>query len=197
MSRSAQVLLALTVVSWTVAGTVDFGPESATARDVTILWVTGAVTLFLAIAVDIPLARRRVPFLRPAHAQTQAELGVVAHEGQRLLGKLNGYRAYEVDARARDYWRSQIQRWTDWADDIIWWRLPHMRDNFANEAGRNMADFMGAAWQRGLQTWMDVRMQRLNEMIVNAKELQEELGPKPSGDKRKAPQWGDPPEPTR
>lgn len=129
--------------------------------------------------------------------ETQQVLGEAAHNGQELLGRLNRYSARDGDDVAAEYWRNQIQRWTDWAARLVSWRLPHMMDSFANDAGRDARPFIGPAWQHHLRTWMDVRMVRLNELILNAEHLQGPLGAKPTREDLVPPTYPDPPEPSQ
>jgi len=97
MSRSAQVLLAIAIVSATIAGTLAYaGPNSGRA-DLTPLWIIAGLAVVGVFVVDSDVARSRVPFLRPAYLETMRQLGIVAHEGQRLVGRLNVYRAFETD----------------------------------------------------------------------------------------------------
>ncbi len=196
MSRSAQWLSVVAVMFLTSAITITYAPTAAgtSAPDATPLWVIGAIALGAALFVDTSLARRRIPPLRPAAVETQRILGNVAHEGQSLLGRLNGYEAHDSDVAGEAYWRAAVQAWTEWADGLIHWRLPHLRANFANEAGRDQAAFVGTAWQHHLATWMHVRMERLNEFTLNAPSLQHELGPKPTDAAVAVPDWANAPD---
>lgn len=194
MSRAATLLVTIAVVFLTTALTVTYTPALVAAPDMTGLYVLGGSALVAAVLVDSDFARTHIPFLRPAFIETQRQLGIVAHEGQRLLGLLNAYPATENDAEAREYWQATVQRWTDWADRIIHWRLPHLRDAFANQAGRDEADYHETKWKRDLQTWFGVLMLRLNEYTQNADRHQHVVGPEPAYADREIPDWGQPPQ---
>lgn len=198
MSRIGTVLLVLATIFLTAAVTIGFTPAApnTAAPNLAILWLLGLGTGFAAIAVDTNTARERLPFLRPAHIETQRELSAVSLEGQKLLGRLNSYAASEGDDVAESFWRDQVQEWTDWLDRIVQWRLPHLRSAVANEAGRDQGAFYGVSWQRHLQTWMQVRMERINEMVLGADRLQHALGPKPTEQGLRPPAWADPPPPS-
>ncbi len=195
MSRSAQWLSVVAVVFLTSAITITYAPQvsGADSPDTTPLWVIGVLAFAVALFVDTGFARTRIPFLRSAAVETQQLLGRAALEGQRLLGALNAYHADELDTDAQAYWRDAVQGWTTWTEGVIGWRLPHLRSNFANEAGRDQAAFVGIAWQRHLQTWLQVRMERLNEYILMSQTLQHKCGPKPSEADLRVPEWDDPP----
>ena len=197
MSRTANVLLALAVVFLTSAIVVYYTPvaKGEVAPDARPLVAVGSILILLMYGVDSHLIRRFVPFLRPAAVETQRQIGTVVHEGQKLLGRLNTYAANEGDTAAKEYWETQVQRWTDWADTIIHWRVPHLRSNFANEADRDPAPYVGTSWQHNSASWMQVRMKRLNEYVLYADRLHDELGPRPSDDMRNVPEWPEPPEP--
>ncbi|MBF6604207.1 MAG: hypothetical protein IVW53_01305 [Chloroflexi bacterium] len=195
------MLLVIATICLTAAVTVAFAPATPNTlgSNLTPLWLLGVGAILAAVVVDTDTARNRLPFLRPAHIETQRELSAVSLEGQRLLGRLNAYAAREGDDVAEGFWRDQVQQWTDWLDRIVQWRLPHLRSAIANEADRDQAAFIGVSWQHHLQTWMQVRMKRINEMVLDADRLQHALGPKPSEDGqdgRRPPKWTDPPPPS-
>lgn len=159
------------------------------------LWAIAGLAALAMFAVDSDLARTKVPFLRPAYIETIRQLGIIAHEGQKLAGRLNQYQALQEDEIARLFWENEVQRWTDWADRIISWRLPHLRHAFANEADRSETDYVGTPWQHHSATWLQVRMKRLNEWLLSAAQLQHATARKPSEAERAIPDWGTPPAP--
>jgi len=73
-----------------------------------------------------------------AAIDTQVHLGSISRNGSQLLGRLNAYRAYEGDDVAAQFWQAQVQLWTDWADRIIVWRLPHLREAFAKVVSQDV-----------------------------------------------------------
>ena len=72
MSRSGQVMLALTIVAWSIAGTVTYG-AAASSSDVRPLWFAGGFALVLAFVVDSRRFRRlvgKVAIFKTANART-------------------------------------------------------------------------------------------------------------------------------
>jgi len=177
----------------------DRRPELGVAGDLGPLILIAGVTVAATLSYhELRLENTRL--LAASHVartakDTQRHLGSVSHAGQQLLGRLNSYAAYEGDEAADQFWKGQVQIWTDWADRMIDWRLPHLREAFANDAGRDASDYSGTKWQRDLQTWMGVRMQRLNEFTLDAQRLQAELGPEPPDDLKSPPPVVEPPAP--
>ena len=198
MSRIAQVLLMVAVVLGTTAATVYYtAPATATAPDVRPALIVAIAFVLAAFAIDSALVRRityKFEVLRPPYQDTMRQLGIVAGEGKELLGRLNKYDAREDDSVAAKFWQEQVQAWTNWADLVIDWRLPHMRDHFANEADRDASAYIGTSWQHHLQTWMQVRMKRIAEMELAAATVQGELGPKPP--RLAPPDFPEPPAPS-
>lgn len=165
--------------------------------------VVGAFLVALAIGIAVFFIYWQISGNRRLHAdvdqavvmrETQRVLSSAAHEGQKLLGRLNAYQAYEEDEAAASFWKAQAQAWTDWVDGLVHWRLPHLRSNFANDADRDAGDFIGTAWQHHLQTWLQVRMKRLNEFVQGAAGFQGPLGPQP--ERQDPPAIPDPPQPS-
>ena len=197
MGKLAGVFLMLATVCLTAAVTVTYTAPDSSRPDLTPLWIIGGGAVALAFVIESSVVRRmayRFEALRPPFQTTQRYLGVVVVEGKDLLGRLNGYSAHKGDEEGEKFWNEQVQIWTDWASEIIKWRLPDLADSFMNEADRDASPIWGIPWRRHLQSWMQVRMKRINEYVQGAPQFQGELGRKPS--RIRPPRWSDPPSPT-
>lgn len=73
----------------------------------------------------------------------------------------------------------EAEKWVGRCIDVLNWRLPYLTASLASDAGRDTSDFRGIAWKHHLATWMNVRLDRLHELVLDADRYQRALGPPP------------------